>query len=246
MRRAFLIAALSALLAAAVLLPAGGSAAPPDKGPLCHLKGDGSYLLMNVPVNVVANHIADAHGDGKPGGLVPGIMNGVMFGADCVPIFAVAYTDINPANRSYDPDVDVLISKLVDANNNGVPDAGDEVIAHQYPKDFDFGTFGHGNFGVTTHTVAGFTTISTTTCIASLGPGLSTTFEWFSSFPTLEAYVEEGSAGATTGFFDEFFGPESLITDPASPSAPPDALDLSSNTSADHACLDVQLNCLGF
>ena len=42
---------------------------------------------------------------------------------------------------------DVLILALLDSNNDGVPNAGDTVIADQYPLDCTASSF--GNFGVT-------------------------------------------------------------------------------------------------
>lgn len=60
-------------------------------------------------------------------------------------LLAVAFTDMN-GNHTYDAG-DVLILALVDTSRDGVPSAGDTVIADQYPLDCT--ASGLGNFGVT-------------------------------------------------------------------------------------------------
>ena len=63
-------------------------------------------------------------------------------------LFAVAYSDRDTTDGAYNPDVDVLIAKLVDGNNDGILNAGDKVITNKIPKwyditnwDTDFGAF---------------------------------------------------------------------------------------------------------
>lgn len=59
-------------------------------------------------------------------------------------ILAVAYTNLDGV-KGFDPNgLDVLIAKLVDTNNDGVPSVGDTVTLGRYPMAFNaplFGTF---------------------------------------------------------------------------------------------------------
>ncbi len=66
-------------------------------------------------------------------------------------IFAIAYTDVNPADGDgFKEGTDVLIAKLVDESGDGQPGAGDRVVMGSFPA-----TFGGGRFalGVTEHVV---------------------------------------------------------------------------------------------
>jgi len=54
----------------------------PAKVDVCHVKGNGSYHLINVSEKALPAHLA--HGDGQVGGEVPD-MGGYVFGEDCTP-----------------------------------------------------------------------------------------------------------------------------------------------------------------
>jgi len=76
--------------------------------------------------------------------------NGVATGSESFTVaaprvLAVAWSDTN-SNHTYEAGVDVLIVSLVDSNRDGVPDAGDTVVADRYPV--DCAPSGFGNFGV--------------------------------------------------------------------------------------------------
>lgn len=137
----------------------------PDKEQVavCHYDAAG-LLDPSVPlwklllVNPKAVDRLLARGDGLPNEAVPGTDGDYVFDEYCVPqpvvgptetIFAVAYSDMDTADGAYNADVDVLIAKLVDGNDNGVLDDGDKVILDSYPlyyvyspPEIDFGTFG--------------------------------------------------------------------------------------------------------
>ncbi|MDX1472343.1 MAG: hypothetical protein R3213_12660, partial [Flavobacteriaceae bacterium] len=57
-------------------------------------------------------------------------------------IFAIAYSNLNGEPGFQENSADVLISKLVDFNNDGVVSAGDKVITDRYPLDFNGTSFG--------------------------------------------------------------------------------------------------------
>jgi hypothetical protein len=62
------LAALTALVAVALVGPGTASAAPAPKTDICHQKGNGSYNLISVSGNAAAAH--QAHGDAMPGDVV--------------------------------------------------------------------------------------------------------------------------------------------------------------------------------
>jgi hypothetical protein len=151
MRRSWIIGALGA---AVLTLGSASAMARQPNVEICHINGNGTYRLIAVAAPAVPAHMA--HGDAQPGDPVPGHPGHVFDGA-CGPqiaeaVFAVAYSDID-GREGFDPDTgDVLISKVVDGNGNGVLDAGDEIVMGRYPKNFDATEF--GDFGIHSHTVA--------------------------------------------------------------------------------------------
>lgn len=140
-----LLAALGGLSAVST---AGGVSAGGIKQDVCHLSSTGDYRLINISENAFDQHVA--HGDGVPGGAVPG-MDGFDFDADCVPelteiIYAVAYTDMVDDGGPYDRHVDVLIAKVIEANDDGQLSIGDRVYFDRFPTStqppFEFGQSG--------------------------------------------------------------------------------------------------------
>ena len=88
------------------------------------------------------------------GGVVP------VAGVACTPppppplpegVLAIAYTNVTD-DGDYDEADDVLIAKLVDTNEDGVPGAGDTIVTNQYPLSFDR-VPQFGDFQITTHAV---------------------------------------------------------------------------------------------
>jgi hypothetical protein len=74
-------------------------------------------------------------------------------------LFAVAYTDIDPDDGGYNPDVDALIAKLVDGPPyDEIPGPGDAVITHSFPIDFDASEFAT-ELSITVHPVSAVTNI---------------------------------------------------------------------------------------
>jgi hypothetical protein len=63
------------------LLLAGSATAKSDsKVEVCHQRGNGSYVLINISDKALQSHLA--HGDGAPGAAVPN-QAGMFFGTDC-------------------------------------------------------------------------------------------------------------------------------------------------------------------
>ena len=160
---------------------------------VCHYEADtGAFDLTNISTKAHQKHMD--HGDGVPGDHVPG-MAGYEFDETCelvqseIPgtLFAVAYTDIDPSDGGYDPNVDVLISKLVDTNNDGVVSVGDTIEMGQYPKNFNpsFPT-DFGNFAVVSHTVDGVINVTSTEVAVLSGADPFS----FISRPDVEQYWE--------------------------------------------------------
>jgi hypothetical protein len=71
-------------------------------------------------------------------------------------IIAIAYSNLD-GTSGFDPGIDVLISKLVDADGGGSPSAGDLIILSRYPTTITPTGSGadFAGFGVTSHVVTG-------------------------------------------------------------------------------------------
>lgn len=67
-------------------------------------------------------------------------------------VFALAFTNLD-GQPGYNPALDVLISKLVDADGSGAISAGDVVLTDRYPKTFALDSF--AEFTVKSHVVTG-------------------------------------------------------------------------------------------
>lgn len=240
------LVAIAALAVALLGAPSAGGT--PLKVDVCHVDDEGGVRLITISDRAFETHIE--HGDAAPGDPVPGMI-GYLFDEACTPVsvettFAVAYTDVVDDGAGYDPDVDVLISKLVDANGSGAPDAGDMVITDQYPLDVDATAF--GRFTVNEHVVATVTSGSDR-CIASAANGDQ--FTWADFFQG-ESYGEArlsatGASLSTTNILDALPGQSDLVavadTPVLSPSQP-DTIALSTRASTgDSAFFDVQFDC---
>lgn len=60
----------------------------------------------------------------------------------CNKIFAIAYSNLNGQDGYQENSADVLISKLIDFNNDGIASTGDKVITDRYPLNFEGTAFG--------------------------------------------------------------------------------------------------------
>lgn len=254
MRRPGWLAAFAAVVVVGAVAIPLAAAASAELTAICHARGHdddqnaSDWLLLKISANAVDHHLA--HGDGLPGEVVPGTDGQLVFDENCIPqasalVHAVAYTDVNTADGAYDPDVDVLIAKLIDgpgAANDGIPGAGDLVITNQYPKGFAASSF--GDFTVTEHvvdTVFG----SSQFCIAD---NAAARFAWSHVDPQNESYSEVPNPfdlealtliddGLPTGANDR------LKIEATSPSEPVDTLEIFAFDSTDQAFIDVELNC---
>jgi hypothetical protein len=211
--RRFLIAALASGLVGAFLFPTA-AIAKAGKTAICHFNADDDpdtpefELLMVKSGKAVAKHLA--HGDGVPGGDV--------LDENCQIIFAIAYTDVDPNDGpGFKDGTDVLISKLVDGNDNGVTDVGDKVIPGRYPKDFTATTF--GTFQAPQHTIdSSVFSSGSSTITAFTTSGFS--FQWF-TIAGSDQYSEAGN-GPSSRITDAFAsaGSDGLVISAAMPSQP--------------------------
>jgi hypothetical protein len=158
MRRQSVLVAVAVLVGivmaptAAFSKPEGVLGSKPGKVPLCHFDEEaGTFELMTVPD---AGRALEAHLD--HGDLLPG--TGGLDG-DCGPnegplVFAIAYTDMDTGDGDgFKDGVDVLISKLVDSNGDGVVSRGDIVVTGHSPFGPD-PSDGFIEFPVQSHTVS--------------------------------------------------------------------------------------------
>jgi len=194
---------------------AGGAAEAGERGKadVCHRTGDGEWRRISVSVNAV-----DAHrrqGGGLVHEAVPGVP-GAVFDDSCAPvpsetILAVAYTDVIEDGQPYDPEVDVLIAKLVDSvDGDGTLGKGDKVVANRYPTTltgpFEADAFEQSAF--TEHTVQYIYGRSMSNCSVGFEVGGETaTMRWFSD-KWQEGYNDgRGSGGAASWAVDRLDWP---------------------------------------
>lgn len=242
MKRLVLLALVASVL---VAIPSGAASAGADKSDVCHLNDSGEWQVINVAGPAVDAHIA--HGDSVPGDSVPG-MPTYSFDEDCVPeagelIFAVAYTDVDESDGDYNADVDVLISKLVDGNGDGVLNAGDLVITDRYPTDL-LGT-AFGNFGVTQATIIQVIGSSSTQCGVDAGDLV----QYFWTDNSLNERYSEFDVFEASRFRDlvtdenPLFVTDRLGLNSLSPSQPASTSFLHRISQVDDTFLDIDLNC---
>jgi hypothetical protein len=234
-----LVAIVAVGLLATALAPVA-AAAPAPKVAVCHASAaNGGWTLISISGNALPAHLAI--GDGQPGGAVPG-KTGYRFSATCVPVkterdFAVAWTDGN-GNHTYEPGTDVLIAKLVDANNDGVPDAGDTIVTDKDRLDLTGIAF--GTFGLTTHSIV---FAFAATGVIEVGDASANYSTWITPAydPGVEAYLESGGANATL-LMDSFVPDgDAILANPGSPSLPASAVDLEASDEGSNTFLDVSI-----
>jgi hypothetical protein len=186
--------------------------------------------------------------DGTDSYVIVGTSNGLIVEKCITPpaseelIFAVAYTDVDANDGGYNPTVDRLIAKLVDANIDGVPSAGDLVITGEYPMDFEATTF--GQFEVQQFAVTTVLAQSPEQCGVESDTGV---FLWDHQDQFLERYLEAGlpffdpSTAITDGF--ETAADDHIGLNAGSPSQPTDAFSIFGFDFTDQAFIDIELNC---
>jgi hypothetical protein len=158
-------------------------------------------------------------------------------------ILAIAYTDLD-GNGEFDTG-DVLIAKLVDENDDGVPSVGDTIHMGQYPKDSAMTEF--APFGVTTpHAVTEVLSASSDhVSVKSSAAGIG--FHEWRSISGSEAYYEETRAGSGDPSYITTFievprdGPECLVAvgsgSPGAPTQPISPTDW--HPAGDASCIEV-------
>lgn len=237
--------ALVTLAVAVVGMPTAEGA--PAKVEVCHVDDDGAVRLITISERAFETHVA--HGDAAPGDPVPGMSNHV-FDESCTPtpvetVFAVAYSDVVDDGDGYDPDVDVLISKLVDANGSGVPDAGDKVITDRYPLDFDAATF--GNFTVTEHVIDSVTGAADRCEVFAANGDEFRWLDFFQGEGYSEARLFNGRSAGTTNILNALVSQSDLIvvsdTPLLSPSRPDPLVQVFRPSTGNVGFLDVEFDC---
>ena len=166
------------------------------------------------------------HGDGVTGGVVPG-MEGYVFDDACVPValLAVAYTNVD-GEDGYNPDVDVLIARFEDIDDDGVPSVGDIIRTNRYPIDFNDLT-GAGTFGVTQHTITDdfhviYSTVSLDLILTETDTGTDQVFRWTTNTEGTTELYQEVSYGAEFTLFRDAINVSVDLrrVNPVSPSQP--------------------------
>jgi hypothetical protein len=119
----------------------------------------------------------------------PGIADNGTFELSLEPTLAVAYSNLDGV-AGYDPaGSDVLITRLVDTNSDGVASIGDTVEFGQYPLDFDATTF--GDFGTSSAAVTAMPSIPYPP--ANIGVWAAGWFYVWNDSPTADSYIEKAS-----------------------------------------------------
>ena len=249
---------------------AGGAAQAGQQGKadVCHRDGRGEWRRITVSMNAVDAH--RRHGDALVGESVPGV-DGMTFDERCDPvgpstpvppavpvppapeetILAVAYTDMEDDGGPYDPNVDVLIAKLVDgADGDGFPGAGDTVVTHRYPTTLTspFVADAFESFAVTGYTVVRPSAVSAVRCgvIVQVGDRLAT-ISWFSDRYEqgyLESFGPTGPASLVADRVDFPGWPDTIDVDPESLSRPATELLAEEVRQGDQGFVDVETDCV--
>ena len=166
-------------------------------------------------------------------------------------MLAVVYTDIDGVD-GYDESVDVLISKLLDTNDDGVPSVGDTVVNNQYP--LDFGPTQYGNLQVATQNVTAIVFTDPGAVIVAVdwdGTGLAKVAIWDARPEfSYEAYgqIDYDLSGEPQMLVHDDHGGSSYADVDGievgldAPNAPDTAVNMSQDDPADRSFLDVRIN----
>lgn len=273
MRRSDRLTALAAALIGVLLLPTVAFAAP-ERTDVCHQTSGATpegreWVRLQVSARSLESHMA--HGDLAPGDLIPGTAD-THLDSNCAPqgstqsppttepdpteppnptevVFAVAYSDLDPDSDVYNPEVDVLIAKLIDgpdAAADGAAGPGDLIVTAQYPTDFTPSQF--GDFTVTEHTVTGTNALSEYSCNVDVGDAF---FVWSSGQGEFDLYQEWNMGQPGTKLHDKrgdtAFSEDQIQVNSASPSQPADdGVDLVGSTDPrNDSFIEVEADCQG-
>lgn len=234
MKRTILtVAALGVVLTVPALVATAG----PDKVEVCHVTGEGSYMLINVSSASLDAHFD--HGDGQPGV--------GDFDAECnlvteppepeALVFARAYVDRGTAG-AFDPKTDVLIAEWRDGGDLALG-GDDTVVANEYPLNFSGAPV--GVFGVTNVDVAAVLVNAPDQCVVSTGGGNVTA--WLGGADS-EFFLDQGPV--VTSSLRDYKAPiaeDTIDVVTTSPLLPDTAVSLSQESPSDDSFLQVELNC---
>lgn len=272
MRKSDRLTALATALVVVLLLPVAALATP-DRQTVCHRTSNAApdghgWVLLEVSSKSLEGHLR--HGDVAPGETLPGGA-GVRLDETCAPevgppsppatepppspepppadeiVFAVAYSDVDQSSDVYNPDVDILIAKLVDGPDgaaDGVVGPGDKIVTAQYPT--DFGPSDFGDFVVTEHIVTTINAWSEYSCNVSSDDAM---FVWSSGLGAFDLYQEWRGSDPWTRLLDKrsaaSTSADAIEVNSISPSEPvDDGLALTgSNDPVDHTFIDVEAAC---
>jgi len=150
-------------------------------------------------------------------------------------LLAVAFTDMN-GDHLYDAG-DILIIALLDSSEDGVPGAGDTVVADQYPLDCSGSSF--GNFGVTSLAVTSAQATNGTVVAVAGG----TTFTWLPVGTAPNGPGVESVVWNIGGI--EFIGQNHFVQDDTTSQQPSDGMYVpaADNVLVPDAPIDPFINC---
>ena len=158
-------------------------------------------------------------------------------------VFAIAYSNLNGEDGYQEGSADVLISKLVDFNNDGVISPGDKVITHQCPTNFVPDSF--ADYTVREHVIDVFFGFANNA--VTVGSDGINRFSWNYLASNGEGYVEwiQGPNGYINyaHIFDSFsynnnFN-DAINNVSGSPSAPNQSVLTYQTANGDHTFIDV-------
>lgn len=153
-------------------------------------------------------------------------------------LFAVAFTDTN-GDHAYQAGTDDLIAALVDSNRDGTPDAGDTVVANEFPLTVD-PVSAWGQFGVKSDAVTNVSivpgNVSAQSATGSYSWDVALDIEVFDSVSILGGFVSRIEDNGNPGFGNT----DSVSIFPDSPLGPsPDTVSSSVHDTTDNEFIDI-------
>lgn len=222
---------------------------------LCHWDAvTQQFVVISVNENAVQPHLnhgdqlVDADGDGYTAiGSCTGSMDdcddldpNVNPAQGCETVFAIAYSNLNGEDGFQEGSADVLISKLVDFNNDGVVSAGDKVITHQYPNNFIPDSF--ADFTVKEHVIDVVLGFSNHLVVVSTDE--INIFQWYHDTGFQESYIEFIQSTPAISQIIDSLGIEyndGILVGSNSPSAPSQSIYSTQPANYDHTFIDVDI-----
>ncbi len=153
-----------------------------------------------------------------------------------VKVLVIAYSDLN-GNHRFDTG-DVMISRLLDSNRDGIPSAGDTIEMGRYPTNFAATAF--ADWGIKRHQVQSVDTVEPDRVLTR-----DTTFGahwWYERSPSqYDRYYQHYDNAAATSSFDDRPTDDSITTWTGSPSRAAGRLEITSPGSGDDRFIDVEI-----